>query len=257
LGRRSGIRPTAHFPLRGPNFLCARIHPAPCRVGPTGRCRPRAERGGSAPTGGPRLTVSQMPCFAATHVCGLPVGPPCHHLLPCSVLLSTDSAVTAWSPAHHNGFRTCRRDLVFEIRVPFAIKHGPRPLLLIPSETEAPSPSTTHHKVAVLVVNLYDLSKCWYDPLDSFIVLLSSFSTHAREGLCTGSPNALHSGGAPPWILLPPLGLSEGGRCTAAVRCQRSGQDLNEITPPHTLSSIGSPPSILDLMVRTTYRFGF
>jgi hypothetical protein len=32
---------------------------------------------------------------------------------------------------------------------------------------------------------------------------------------------------------------------------------LDEITPPHTLSSIGSPPSILDLMVRTAYRFGF
>jgi hypothetical protein len=51
--------------------------------------------------------------------------------------------------------------------------------------------------------------------------------------------------------------LEWGGRCTSIVRCQRSGQDLDEITPPHTLSSIGSQPSILDLMVRTAYRFGF
>jgi hypothetical protein len=30
----------------------------------------------------------------------LPVGLSCHHLLPCSVLLSTESADIAWSPAH-------------------------------------------------------------------------------------------------------------------------------------------------------------
>jgi hypothetical protein len=40
-----------------------------------------------------------------------------------------------------NKVRSCRRDWVFEIRVPLAIKHGPRPLLLIPSKTEAPSPA--------------------------------------------------------------------------------------------------------------------
>ena len=39
----------------------------------------RARNVGEVPTGGPRLTVSQTPGFAATHVCGLPVGPPGHH----------------------------------------------------------------------------------------------------------------------------------------------------------------------------------
>ena len=39
----------------------------------------RARNVGEVPTGGLRLTVSQTPDFPATHVCGLPVGPPGHH----------------------------------------------------------------------------------------------------------------------------------------------------------------------------------
>jgi hypothetical protein len=76
-------------------------------------------------------------------MCGFPMGPPCHRPFSCSLLLSTDSAIIAWSPAHRNGVRTCWWDPVFEIRVPLTIKHGPRPLLLTTSGVEAPSPSTT------------------------------------------------------------------------------------------------------------------
>jgi hypothetical protein len=149
-----------------------------------------------------------------------------------------DSAVTAWSPAHHNGFRTCRRDLVFEIRVPLAIKHGPRPLLLIPSETEAPSPSATmtvcegeryrrHESRASTKLDNPGAKSMVWRPLSSSLLLSPCVAVIGRVGNSPGAalgrtPTAPPSRGelCSPWLAVGRL-MTAGGRWIKMNGCDQ------------------------------------